>query len=249
MVINLTKSNQYSIEYLRQKNLSISNESLLILIEPIFAAYDCYLEEHGEIDFNDMINRAANYINGGKYVNKYKYIIVDEYQDISRSRYNLLQALRNSQPCELFCVGDDWQSIYRFAGSDIDFILNFERYWGTSVINKIETTYRFPPQLVEISSDFVMCNPAQIRKHINSCMIADISAFGEINGYTDKYAIQFMLDKIQHLPKDSSVFLIGRYSFDLGLLDGQDFITYRYDNLSGLIAVRYSKRPDLDINF
>lgn len=248
-VINLTKSNQYSIDYLRQKNFSSSSETLLLLIEPIFNEYNHYLSSHGEIDFNDMINLAASYIEQGKYRHDYKYIIVDEYQDISRSRYNLLKTLRDSMVCKLFCVGDDWQSIYRFAGSDIDYILNFEHYWGTSLINKIETTYRFPPQLVEISGNFIMCNPAQIKKQITSRILADITSFGEINGYTDKYAIQFMLDKIQHLPKDSSVFLIGRYSFDLNLLDGQDFVRYQYDNQNSLIAVNYSKRPDLDINF
>lgn len=248
-IINLAKSNQYSIEYIEQKSSRNIERTLLLLVKPIFEEYSKYLTEHGEIDFNDMINLSASYVEKGKYTHRYKYVIVDEYQDISSSRYNLLKALRGSKPYKLFCVGDDWQSIYRFAGSDIDYILNFEHYWGSSITSKIETTYRFPPQLVEISGDFVMCNPKQIRKRIVSRMTADISAFGEINGYTDKYAIQFMFDKIQHLPKDSSVFLIGRYTFDVSLLDNQDFLTYRYDNQSGLITVRYSRRPDLDISF
>lgn len=248
-IINLAKSNQYSIEYIEQKSSRNIERTLLLLVKPIFEEYLKYLTEHGEIDFNDMINLAANYVEKGKYTHNYKHVIVDEYQDISSSHYNLLKTLRNSKQYKLFCVGDDWQSIYRFAGSDIDYILNFEHYWGSSITSKIETTYRFPPQLVEISGDFVMCNPKQIRKRIVSHMVANISAFGEINGYTDKYAIQFMLDKMQHLPKDSSVFLIGRYTFDINLLAGQDFLTYHYDNQSGLHTVNYSRRPDLDISF
>ena len=55
-----------------------------------------------------MINKATHMINEGKYVNAYKYVIVDEYQDISRSRFNLLKALRQSSDYRLFCVGDDW---------------------------------------------------------------------------------------------------------------------------------------------
>mgnify|MGYP001055010831 CR=1 FL=1 len=248
-IINLAKSNQYSMEYLYQNSSTHAERNLLSLVNPIFEDYSKYLVEHEEIDFNDMINLAADYVEKEKYIHNYKYIIVDEYQDISSSRYNLLKTLRDSKAYKLFCVGDDWQSIYRFAGSDIDYILNFEHYWGISVMSKIETTYRFPPQLVEISGDFVMRNPKQIKKKIVSHMIANISAFGEINGYTDKYAIQFMLDKIQHLPKDSSVFLIGRYTFDINLLDNQDLLNYYYDNQSGLITVKYSRRPDLDISF
>lgn len=248
-IINLAKSNQYSIKYLYQKSSTRAERDLLSLVEPIFEEYSKYLIEHGEIDFNDMINLAADYVEKGEYDHSYKYVIVDEYQDISSSRYNLLKTLRDSKPYKLFCVGDDWQSIYRFTGSDIDYILNFEHYWGSPVISKIETTYRFPPQLAEISGDFVMRNPGQIKKRIVSYMVTDISAFGEINGYTDKYAIQFMLDKIQHLPKGSSVFLIGRYAFDVNLLDNQDFLNYYYNNQSGLVTVKYSRRPDLDISF
>lgn len=248
-IINLAKSNQYSIEYLYQKSTARSERDILFLAEPIFEEYSRYLAEHDEIDFNDMINLAARYIEKGNYVHNYKYIIVDEYQDISSSRYNLLKTLRDSKAYKLFCVGDDWQSIYRFAGSDIDYILNFEYYWGNSITSKIETTYRFPPQLVKISSDFVMCNPKQIKKKIVSYMATSISAFGEINGYTDKYAIQLMLDKIRHLPKDSSVFFIGRYTFDINLLDNHDFLKYHYDNQAGLITVKYTHRPDLDISF
>lgn len=248
-VINLAKSNQYSMEYLYQKSSSSAERALLSLVEPIFEEYSNYLNEHREIDFNDMINLAANYVEKGKYIHKYKYVIVDEYQDISSSRYNLLKTLRESKPYKLFCVGDDWQSIYRFAGSDIDYILNFEHYWGSSIISKIETTYRFPPQLAEISSDFVARNPKQIKKKIVSYAATDELAFGEINGYTENYAIRFMINKIQYLPKDSSVFLIGRYTFDINLLDNQDFLRYYYDNRSGLITVKHSLRPDLDISF
>lgn len=248
-IINLAKSNQYSIEYLRQKSSTSAEKSLLSLVEPIFTEYTNYLNEHNEIDFHDMINLATTYVKQGKYAHKYKYVIVDEYQDISASRYNLLRALRNFKHFSLFCVGDDWQSIYRFAGSDIDYILNFERYWGCSVISKIETTYRFPPLLAEVSSEFIMRNPTQIKKKIISPIASNFTAFGLISGYTDKYAIKFMFDKIQHLPKNSSVFLIGRYSFDINLLDSQNAVTYYYNNQNGLITVKYSLRPDLDISF
>lgn len=94
--------------------------------------------------------------------------------------------MRRSNDFDLFCVGDDWQSIYRFAGSDIGFILNFSHYWGPAEISKIETTYRFSQSLIEISGSFIMQNPMQIKKSIKGKSDTDDFALGEISGYTEK---------------------------------------------------------------
>ena len=252
-LINLIKSNGYSIATVRQLNgtgyYSYNNNIIISLIEPIFYAYCAYLKEHGEIDFNDMINTAIQYVNQQKYINTYKYVIVDEYQDMAKARFNLLLSLRKSNNYELFCVGDDWQSIYRFAGSDIGFILNFERYWGPTEISRIETTYRFTQKLIEISGGFVMQNPMQIRKYIKGRPDTFEFPLGEINGYTDNAAIEFLVDKLHDLPKDSSIFFIGRYSFDADLLKENKDLTLSYDNVNGMVSVRYNQRIDLKMNF
>lgn len=133
------------------------------MIEPIYSSYQSMLRERNEIDFNDMINMASAYVQSGRYGHPYRYVIVDEYQDISQARYRLLEAMRQQKDYNLFCVGDDWQSIYRFNGSDIGFILNFEKYWGASAISRIETTYRFPQSLISVSSGFIMKTPSKIR--------------------------------------------------------------------------------------
>ena len=252
-LINLIKSNGYSIATVRQLNgtgyYSYNNNIIISLIEPIFYAYCAYLKEHGEIDFNDMINTAIQYVNQQKYINTYKYVIVDEYQDMAKARFNLLLSLRKSNNYELFCVGDDWQSIYRFAGSDIGFILNFERYWGPTEISRIETTYRFTQKLIEISGGFVMQNPMQIRKYIKGRPDTFEFPLGEISGYTDNAAIEFLVDKLHDLPKDSSVFFIGRYSFDADLLKENKDLTLSYDNVNGMVSVRYNQRIDLKMYF
>lgn len=168
-VINLIKSNGYTISVVRKMNNGIhssDNALILSLVEPVFDAYVCKLEEQGEIDFNDMIRLATRYVEEGKYKSPYKYVIVDEYQDISRARFMLLDRMRKSADYVLFCVGDDWQSIYRFAGSDIGFILNFQLYWGDAEISRIETTHRYTQKLAEISGNFIMRNPTQIKKAI-----------------------------------------------------------------------------------
>lgn len=252
-VINLIKSNNYTIDTVRKLNVGNSNVQnnaiFLSLLEPIFNAYCLYLSEHNEIDFNDMINLAKECVEHGKYKHSYKYVIVDEYQDISYARFSLLKSMRETNDFDLFCVGDDWQSIYRFAGSDIGFILNFEKYWGSTTFSKIETTYRFSQSLIEISSNFIMKNPAQIQKNIRGKKDNIGFALGEINGYTDKIAIEFMLKRIDDLPKGSEIFFIGRYSFDINILKDNYSLKFIYNNVSGIIDIKYKSRPDLKISF
>ncbi len=252
-LINLLKSNGYDIESVKSRNVvgihQQSNNMILSLLEPIFNTYCVYLKEHGEIDFNDMINLAAQYVQQGKFTSPYKYVIVDEYQDISKARFGLLNSLRHSRDFDLFCVGDDWQSIYRFSGSDIEYILDFEKYWGATEISKIETTYRFSQSLIEISSRFVMSNPAQIPKFIKGKKDDSGFSLGEISAYNERYAIEFMVDKLNDLPKGSSVFFIGRYSFDKKLLSDSRMLDLQYNNVKKTNKIIYQKRPDLKMSF
>lgn len=223
--------------------------TLVNLIEPIYDSYAETLQKRGEIDFNDMINKSAHLIDEGRYVNPYKYVIVDEYQDISKARYNLLLALRKSKPYYLFCVGDDWQSIYRFAGSDMNYIVNFEKYWGTTEVSKIETTYRFTDSLIDISGNFVMQNPAQIKKAIKGLPNELGFAMGEIKGYTDHIAISFMINKLRELPQNSTVFFIGRYTFDSRLLSDCKELECKYDVGTQKAQVILPDRKDLKMEF
>lgn len=98
----------------------------------------------------------------------YKYIIIDEYQDISVVRFNLIKAIKEKTNAKIMAVGDDWQSIYRLAGSDINLFTKFEKYFGTTYISKIEKTYRNGQSLIDIAGDFVMKNPNQIVKKLIS---------------------------------------------------------------------------------
>ena len=252
-VISLIKSNNYSFDKVEKLAKShrdaISNLYLLSLIKPIYTAYDEMLKDNDEIDFNDMINKAAEYVRTGQYINPYKYVIVDEYQDISKARFNLLYELRKSSFFDLFCVGDDWQSIYRFAGSDINYIVDFEKYWGPTEIGRIETTYRFTDSLIEISSGFIMKNKRQLKKSIKGQSCDNRFSLGVIEGYNDKIAINFMLDKLKDLPQNSEVLFLGRYGFDKDLLSDNTDLSIRYDNSNGETLVKYDKRPDLKMKF
>ena len=252
-LISLMKSNEYDIERLRaicSENLRGDRSSAIIdILEPIYLDYVGALKQNDEIDFNDMINRAAKMIREGRYVNPYKHVIIDEYQDISKARFNLLKALRDSSDYELFCVGDDWQSIYRFAGSDMDYIVNFSKYWGPTQYSKIETTYRFSDSLIDISGKFIMQNPSQIKKSMRGISNGMGFALGEIKGYNERLALRFALDRLRELPRNSSVFFLGRYSFDCKLLDECEELKCTYDNARQRATVSFAERPDLKMEF
>lgn len=251
-VINLIKSNNYTINDVKNLNVgkfANKNEVLIDLIEPIFNEYLETLEKNGEIDFNDMINKASEYVAEGKFNHKYKYVIIDEFQDISKARYNLIKNLRIQNDFKLFAVGDDWQSIYRFAGSDIGYILNFEKYFGETEISKIETTYRFSKSMVLVSGYFITANPKQIKKNLYSEQDNDAFALGEVNGYNEENAIKNMIVRISELPKNSSVLFLGRYQFDADLLTKTGFLMHKYNNQAGQLELRYPPRPDLRMRF
>src|SRR5690606_4871136 len=133
--INLSKSRRRkhkALIKLMSEKRKIQNEFMyerqemfLQFALPILEKYDNTLKERNELDFNDMINLATEFITDNKPTYSYKYIIIDEYQDISFSRFNLIMEIRKLSGARLVCVGDDWQSIYRFAGSDISLFSNF----------------------------------------------------------------------------------------------------------------------------
>ena len=252
-VITLIKSNNCTLTDVRERNQKLHKlsgiDAVLDLIDPIYHNYQKELCQKGEVDFNDMINLAAEYVQTCKYIHAYRYVIVDEYQDISQSRYRLLAVMRQQKDYRLFCVGDDWQSIYRFSGSDIGFILNFEKYWGASEISRIETTYRFPQSLIEVSSSFIMRNPEQKEKSLRSAAENYGFSVERITGFTDRNSVEFLAERLKDLPGNSSVLFLGRYRFDIKMFQGHKLFSYQYDTVEGRTKVNYTRRPDLKISF
>lgn len=248
-IINLIKSNDYSINYVRElcKN-NTNNYTILDLLTPLYNYYNKYLVENNEIDFNDMINLATKKISKNEYIHKYKFIIVDEYQDISKSRFNLLNAMRKQNDYKLFCVGDDWQSIYRFNGSDVGLITNFKKYWGKSYITSINNTYRFSDKLAQISSNFIMRNPNQIIKYIHG-LPSDEFPLSVVNIKNENKVDEIIEKFILNIENGSSVLLLGRYKHDINYLKNSKRFTTNYDNSTGNIIVKSNIRKDIKIEF
>jgi len=220
--LTLYKSNNFSIVELKQTALKMNNPSrslsFLILFEEIFNAYQKYLNEKNEIDFSDMIVKATNYIKENKFISPYKYILVDEFQDISEGRYNLIKALVNqNKDVKVFCVGDDWQSIYRFTGSDLFIITNFTKYFGYTKQIYLDITYRFNDQISEFSEKFIQQNPLQLKKNLITVYKSEETAKEIILTENIKTEIENILSRLNELiePNPVKVFVISRYNYDI----------------------------------
>ena len=138
-------------------------------IKEIYNEYQQKLKNNNMIDFDDIINRANEIITENKNINfKYKYIIVDEYQDISENRYNLIQNISKKIKSKIIVVGDDWQCIYSFASSNINLFTNFKNNVEYCETLKIEKTYRNRQQLIDIAGEFIQKNNKQIPKKLIS---------------------------------------------------------------------------------
>jgi len=140
------------------------------LMQPLAAAYKAHLVAHGEIDFDDMIARATQYVEHRRFIVPWREILIDEFQDISEARFALIAAMQRQRPdLRLFCVGDDWQAIYRFAGSEIKYSTQFSEYVHPHArIVPLSRTFRFSQSLCEVSSRFLMKNPFQNRKQLHA---------------------------------------------------------------------------------
>ena len=187
------------------------------IIAPFVEAYRQMEEENNEVDFTDVIIRATDLCNNGHKPN-YDYILVDEFQDISTDRYRFLQALRSTSPLtKLFCVGDDWQSIYRFAGSDMALFKHFEEFFGYTKKCLMETTYRFGEPAIAESSKFILANPEQAVKNVHSFNLdAETKLdFLSTNGRID--VVETVKYIAEQIPEDREILLLGRYSFDINI--------------------------------
>ena len=196
------------------------------IIRPYYQLYQQRLQKANQKDFTDIITEATQYCLA-KPTKRYDYILIDEFQDLSIVRYKFIQALRSNTPyrTKLFCVGDDWQSIYRFAGSDISLFNDFASYFGFVEECKIETTYRFGEPLASLSSNFILANPLQKKKQVRCLDFAytGITCMPVVHENRLKQGVvsnvaMVIAQIIRGIPADKKVYFLGRYGFDVNTL-------------------------------
>ena len=208
--INLFKSNNYALDkfYDFINKANGKDKVLLKEIMKCYICYESYLNKENLMDFNDMINIATNKLDTSKV--RYKYIIIDEYQDTSLAKLNLIKKLAKLSDSNLFMVGDDFQSIYRFTGSNVKIITNFRMYFPFAKLIKLKNTYRNSKELLKVAGRFIMKNPFQIKKNLKSS-ISMINPI-EIVYYND---LNHAMNKVITKDNVNNLFILSRNNSDL----------------------------------
>lgn len=216
--INLYKSNYNDINYLLnlyQKSHFINKIYFKIILE-IYHIYNQELKASNLYDFNDMIKIATNNINNNIIKTNYKYIIIDEFQDTSLNRFKLIDAIMKQNNAKIFVVGDDYQSIYRFSGCNLDIFLNFNKLVSNLNIINLDYNYRNPKEIIDVANSFIMKNKNQIKKE--TICLKNINKPIKICFYKNKRtAIEKILKYI-----DTKYLILGRNNTDKDLFNVQD---------------------------
>lgn len=199
-------------------------DAALSLLKPILNDYQALLDREGQIDFDDMIGKAIQYVREGRFRSPWRYILVDEFQDISEARARLIRYLRDAaKGCSLFCVGDDWQAIYRFTGSDLSFTTAFQENFGATKVTALDLTFRFNSGISDVATRFVLENPVQVKKQLNTLEKVKhptVSLLREDNrprhNPDEPSRLVKVISRIAEIAESgSSVYLLGRYGFNL----------------------------------
>lgn len=248
---------------------NVRSKLFLKICQDCYLEYQRFLKERNAVDFEDMINESARVLRQAKEMKEklhFKYIIVDEYQDISRQRFDLTTALSEVCDGKIIAVGDDWQSIYAFSGSDISLFTKFQEKMGYAKLLKIVKTYRNAQEVIDIAGNFIQQNPTQIKKQLlSSKTIKDpVMIYTYDNSYKQKnqdrrsgvlyataHAVETALVQIMEYNKqegkkdNGKILLLGRYGFDGDQLERSGLFEYKARG-SKLKSVKY---PQLDITF
>jgi DNA helicase IV len=176
------------------------------------------LSEGGYVDFEDMLEQAAGHVERGEWTSPFDLVMVDEFQDASFARARLVRALVEREEARLFAVGDDWQSINRFAGADLSVMTDFEELFGAATTLRLERTFRSPQALCDLAGEFVAQNPAQLTKTVRSHVPASGPAARVVSvGHENEYR-SAVTSWLHHLneeargPRRATVLVLGRYN-------------------------------------
>ena len=237
---------ELEFETVTQIASKFSSEEYRKLFLTVFEQYQRELSEllgKHQTTFSGLIKLAIRYLRSDQIKTRFRYIIVDEYQDLSALRQEFLHLLVESSQANLFAVGDDWQAIYGFSGSRVDFTLNFRKFWGDFSLHRISKTYRFGPTVARLSSSFIMQDHTQIQKQIQSQKEDALEPVVEISGDSERLDLEVMTHYFESLPRDSSILLLGRFQIDQFRLIHCSKFNLTPD------GIKFYPRPDLKIRF
>ncbi len=247
----------------------------LRLTKRFYKYYQHHIHQQRKVDFEDMIHYSSL---GVEMVSKkqknmdYEYIIIDEYQDISRQRYQLAKNIADLFKSKIVAVGDDWQAIYSFSGTDVDLFTQFYRHMGYAEIVKITNTYRNSQELIDVAGDFISQSDEYFDKQLVSLKHLDDPV--QVYYYDDSFeltpegkkvypsrrrrekvqhlhlqsiddTLQLILDRIYKEDPKRKVLLLGRYRSDVDKILGNHFVV----DPSTESKILDKKHPELQIEF
>lgn len=175
------------------------------LAVPILKKYNQYCIDKSYLDFNDLISRSISLFQNhkdisNKYKSKFQYILVDEFQDVNNLQVKLIKLLLTDDT-QLFCVGDDWQSIYGFRGSNVNYIVEFEKHFANSQIVKLNLNYRSTQNIVGASNEVIKHNKFKIDKDVHASKKSEHKIV-VYSGNSEEENVQYCLDKVRELLED-----------------------------------------------
>lgn len=254
--ISYFKRSNYKLDDFR--NIKTDNDLLnkqIRVISDIYLNYESKLREKNLIDFEDMINisyKVMPYIKEKNLGVDYKYIIIDEYQDVSMQRFNLTKRIEELFKSKIIAFGDDYQTIFGFSGSRIDLMTEFRNYLSDAKQIPIPNVYRNSQELIDVATKFINKNSKQIKKKLisNKRLINPIELYiyndsNYINTNINKSIIlSNILDKIYLSNNKSNVLLLERYNNDIDtILNNNLFIRKNHENII------YKKHEDMKIDY
>lgn len=265
--INNFKVNGYTEEQFYDFIRTTKSERTKLFLE---ICKECYLEyqkalvQNNAVDFQDMINEASRALREFAFLKQkldFKYIIIDEYQDISRQRFDLAKKLSEVTNAKIMAVGDDWQSVFAFSGADVTLFTQFCEKMGYGEELKITHTYRNAQEVIDIAGGFIQKNDAQIKKslispkHIVDPIIVvgyDDSPIRKDQVVRDGGPLNQMAKALEYaigeivakFGEKTSILLIGRYGYDGAQLERTRLFKYAYKDK--IISKKY---PHVKIDF
>jgi len=255
--ISRFKTNGYdeeTFDQFRKNTDNVRTRLFIDIVEEIYREYQDELHSRRSIDFDDMINEAEKILDWLKGQGKklpFDYIVIDEYQDISLQRFNLAKRLTEITDAKIVAVGDDWQSIFAFAGSDITLFTRFLELMGSGTELKITHTYRNSQELIDVAGAFIQKNSSQIKKRLISprklkspIVIIPYEDSEKINENRANALVHAIGKLVEEFGPKKSILLIGRYNFDLYNIAK----TQHFEQLSDT-SLKCHKFPEVQLTF
>jgi len=247
--LKINKYNEEKLKVFFEKEEDPRTKKFIATFYPIYIYYQGLLKHEGRIDFEDMIIEAEEYLKKSQpedFSFNYKYLIVDEFQDISQERYSLIKLLANMFNSQIIAVGDDWQAIFGFAGSNVELFTKFIDDAGYGECLKIQHTYRNSQELIDVASEFAERDESHIKKKLqsNKKINRPIVVFSyENEGFgkneSKALAITKAIGEILAENANASILILGRYGFDIHHLLNTDLFQKR--NETEIYSVEYPK--------